>query len=240
MPPFVRPMNVMESRLPVEPPSNRRAQLKLSRFVKRYLKPSRYLTNSSLDPRSVRVVEFRKLRVVDPCDLQYEAWSRIYEYPLLLNRIDQYAKRQDIEVHNSSWGFNSLHARFKQELERRYRSVVNTDILPSSEPNTALMDITKPPPQPYRDRFDVVLNVSTVEEVDDDHLMIVENLVMQVRPGGFLMITFDIPGMQMGKIEKFLGRTIERFGDELNGANSSLPNEKYAALSCGLLVLQKN
>ncbi|MGJ8671232.1 MAG: hypothetical protein ACSHXK_17235 [Oceanococcus sp.] len=213
--------------------------MKAKRFAKRYLNPSRYITKSNLNSSSFQVVEFRKIRASDACELDYQAWSRIYEYPLMISCIERCLSDTNISVHNSSWGFEGVHVLFKERLEAKYREVVNSDILPSPIPNTCVMDITEPPANEYRGKFDVVLNVSTVEEIENDHVMIIGNLLDQVRVDGYLVITFDIPGMQMGKLERLLGKKIDRFDDELNGTNSAAPNSKFAKLSCGLLILKK-
>jgi ABC-type transporter Mla MlaB component len=71
-----------------------------------------------------------------------------------------------------------------------------------------VLDITAQPPEEYINKFDVVINVSTVEEVDADHLEIIKNLLMQVRVGGYLIITFDLPGMQLRKLERLFNISI--------------------------------
>jgi hypothetical protein len=126
----------------------------------------------------------------------------------VLDCISKYLGRKDISIHNSSWGFGGVHIAFKEDLESSFESVVNSDILHSDEPNTAVLDITAQPPEEYINKFDVVINVSTVEEVDADHLEIIKNLLMQVRVGGYLIITFDLPGMQLRKLERLFNISI--------------------------------
>jgi len=213
--------------------------MKLKKLVSRYLQPNRYLSNADFSPFSMSVVEYRKIRASDRYEDSYGVWSRIYEYPLVLDKIEQYSTGSDISVHNSSWGFETCHIDFKNVLESRYKTVVNSDINPADVPNTEVWDITSQPPAEYIDNFDVVLNVSTVEEVDDDHLKIIRNLVAQIKPGGLLIMTFDLPGMQLSKLNKLLGAELEEFDDNLNGANSAQPSSKYATLNCGLLVLKR-
>jgi len=213
--------------------------MKLKKVLSRYLKPSRYISNADFSPFSMRVIEYRKIRVSDRHETSYGEWSRIYEYPLVLDKIEQYSTGSDISVHNSSWGFETCHIDFKNVLESRYKAVVNSDINTSDVPNTEIWDITSNPPAPYVDNFDVVLNVSTVEEVDDDHLKIIRNLVAQIKPGGLLIMTFDLPGMQLSKLNKLLGANLEEFDDNLSGANSVIPSTRYASLNCGLLVLKR-
>lgn len=187
----------------------------------------------------MKLLEFRKIRVSDRTEAKYEAWSRIYEYPLVLDTIEKYKDGKDISIHNSSWGFGGCHVTFKDEIESRYRNVIHTDIKPSELANTAVWDITKAPPEEYLNRFDVVINVSTVEEVKFSHVKIFHNLLSQVKEGGILICTFDLPGLQLRKFEKLFGEKIAFFDDELNGAISEFPNPKYKRLKCGLMVVEK-
>ena len=91
----------------------------------------------------------------------------------------------------------------------------------------------------HEEQFDVVLNVSTVEEVDFNHVTILENLLKQVKPDGLLICTFDIPSLQLGEVELFINKEVERFDNELNGSVSVIPNHRYKHLTCGLLVIRK-
>jgi len=214
--------------------------MKVKKFISRYLSYSRYFSSADFSRFSFDVLEYRKVRLSDRYEEKYETWSRIYEYPLVIDKIREHTSTTEISIHNSSWGFNELHAGFKDDLESEFREVVNSDLLPSEIPNTVIWDITTRPPEKYLDRFDFVLNVSTVEEVDTDHLMIIENLVAQVKPGGFLIMTFDMPGMQLTKLNKLLNKSLVEFDDNINGANSAIPLPKYSHLNCGLLVLRRN
>ena len=213
--------------------------MKVKRAIKRYFNLNRYFSQSNINAGELELVEFRKLSTNDRYDLKYKAWSRVYEYPVVLDCISKYLGRKDILIHNSSWGFKDVHIVFKEDLESNFESVVNSDILRSEEPNTAVLDITVQPPQEYINKFDAVINVSTVEEVDADHLEIIKNLLMQVRTGGYLIITFDLPGMQLRKLEKLFNINIACDSNDLNGKNSSAPEVRYSTFNCGLLVVKK-
>jgi SAM-dependent methyltransferase len=213
--------------------------MKLKKYISRYLSLSRYFSSADFSRFSFDVVEYRKVRVSDRYEEKYKNWSRIYEYPLVIDKIREHTATTEISIHNSSWGFNELHADFKGDLENEFKDVVNSDLLPSEIPNTVIWDITTRPPEEYLNRFDFVLNVSTVEEVDTDHLMIIENLFAQVKPGGFLIMTFDLPGMQLKKLNKLLNTELVEFDDNISGANSVIPLPKYSHLNCGLLVLRR-
>lgn len=187
----------------------------------------------------MKLLEFRKIRVSDRMDKRFEAWSRIYEYPLVLDVIKKYKNGSDISIHNSSWGFAGCHITFKDELDQKYKNVLHTDIKPSELANTDVYDITKEPPVEYIGRFDVVINVSTVEEVKINHMTIFNNLLAQINDGGVLICTFDLPGLQLRKFEKMFEQKITSFDDELNGLVSAIPNPKYKRLKCGLMVVEK-
>ena len=188
----------------------------------------------------MKLLEFRKLRTSDRYEEKFEAWSRIYEYPLVLDMIAKYKPGSDVSIHNSSWGFAECHITFKDALESRYSNVTNTDLRPSDLPNTGVWDITKEPTPEFAARFDVVTNVSTVEEVKFNHMTIFENLFARLNPGGILILTFDLPGLQLRKFERLFAQKITPFSDELNGATSAIPNRKYKRLSCGLMVVENS
>lgn len=214
--------------------------MKLKKIISRYFSWGRYFSSADFTKYDLEILEYRKIRLSDRHDTKYDAWSRIYEYPLVLDKIREFSSSADISIHNSSWGFNEIHAGFKSDLESEFGVVVNSDLLPSEVPNTEIWDITKKPPTEYIDKFDVVLNVSTVEEVDADHLAIIENLISQIKPGGLLIMTFDMPGMQLKKLNTLVRQQLVEFDDNINGANSVLPTKKYSHLNCGLLVLRRN
>lgn len=186
----------------------------------------------------MNIIKFRKIILSDICDTKYTAWSRVYEYPLVLDIIEEFNTVKNPKIHNTSWGFEGVHVMFKEDLDSKY-NVLHSDIKSSSLPNTAIWDITSPTPEKYINEFDIVINVSTVEEVNFDHLTIFNNLLKQVKKGGLLIITFDLPGLQLEKFEGFLGQPIERFSNELSGGTSVMPNLKYTHLSCGVLVIRK-
>lgn len=213
--------------------------MKLKKIISTYLSFDRYFSKADFSNFSLEVLEYRKIRNTDKFDMKFGAWSRIYEYPLVIDKIREYSSSTNISIHNSSWGFESCHVDFKNDLEIEFNEIVNSDLLPSDVPNTVVWDITKAPPADYNDKFDFVLNVSTVEEVDADHLAIIKNLILQIKPGGILIMTFDLPGMQLKKLDKLVGQELLEFDDNLNGANSALPIKKYDKLNCGLLVLRR-
>ena len=189
------------------------------------------------------IIEFRLLDVDTFFDQKYNdgfAWSRIYEYDLVFKYIKKLSNKENPYIHNSSWGFEGIHVLFKNTLDSFSKNCTHTDIKESSLPNTSTYDITQKPPTELIEKFDFVINVSTVEEVDFNHWIIINNLLLQVQDGGYLIITFDLPGLDINLVESKLNRTLYRPRDLLNGGNSVVQNNRYAYLNCGLLIIQKN
>ena len=191
----------------------------------------------------MKVLDFRFLSTEDICDDELfndgHAWSRCYEYPIVLNLMDKYLNTEST-VHNSSWGFQGIHTIFKESLDKKYKNVLHSDIKFSNLPNTMVYNILEEPPEKFKNYFDCVLNISTVEEVGGDHTQIIKNLYNQVKAGGYLICTFDYPGIQLEKVENFINKKIKIPKNLLNGSNSVVKNNRYSNLNCGLLVIENN
>jgi hypothetical protein len=199
----------------------------------------------------MEVIDFRFLTTKDLYDTKYEAWSRIYEYPLVLQKIKELGGNSTSLIHNSSWGFAGVHILFKNDLDSIYPNTIHSDIyIPQEYPNVIKYDITKPIESKYHNYFDFVLNVSTVEEVPFNNVNIIENLLQQVKINGYLIITFDYSNrtftkegqgsLNLNNVEFFLNKKIEsRPENILNGSNSFLPCNTWSHLNCGLLIIKK-
>lgn len=188
----------------------------------------------------MEVLTFRKVVTDDDTDMLYDfgsTWSRIYEYPLVLKEIEAHHPTA-ISVHNSSWGFLEVHTLFKDKLDAKYEAR-HSDLRPSELPHTFVYDITQPPANGEIERYDVVVNISTMEEVDADHWACFQNLYAQVKPGGLFVATFDLPGLQLEKFEAEFGQILAINGKALHGNNSLVRNRKYRKLTCGIMTLRK-
>lgn len=190
-----------------------------------------YFSNSSVENNDM---------FYDSC-AEIRAWSRIYEYPYVYNFIkDKFKSGQ--KIHNTCWGLDicNCHVRFKDVLEEHFgiESVVNSDIKRSNLNNTSLYDVTRPNDS-YSESFDYVVNISAIEEIRFDHLTIIKNLYAQVKEGGYLILTFDLPGLQLKNVEEFLNMKIGQVETALNGNNSMIVYTKYTHLNCGVLIIQK-
>lgn len=181
-----------------------------------------------------KVLEFKFMDKNDNFENRYPHWSRKYEYPTVLHFCKQLLSN-NAKIHNTSWGWDTEHhQKFKSELENAFGSenVLSTDIKSSNIPNTEIYDITHFPPEKYQKAFDCVLNISTVEEVNFDHIEILKNLLAQVKDNGYLIITFDYPGMQLEKLENFLNMKIK------DTEYGRIYHDEWK-LYVGLLIIQK-
>jgi SAM-dependent methyltransferase len=202
------------------------------------------------------IIDFRFLTIKDDYDLvsyncQYDIWSRIYEYPLILNILKNLNASNESIIHNTSWGFDGCHVNFKNILDNLYNNVLHSDIRPSKLEKTIIYDITKKIDEKYINYFDFVLNISTVEEVNYPHDIIINNLFEQLKPGGHLIITFDYHennsdtfgngSINLHYLESILNTKIRIYqhDDVLTGENSINKSIFFPYLKCGILVLKK-
>lgn len=172
------------------------------------------------------------------------AWSRPYEYNYVLDkllRLDANKTRPYPHIHNSSWGFEGIHIKFKESIDSLFvENVIHSDIKASDLKNTCVYDITKAPPEEFVEKFDYVINVSTIEEINYDNIEIFNNLMLQVKTGGHLILTFDHPGLQLPRFEDMLGQKIYTPTEKLNPKNSVVPNESLSSnLNVGYLTIKK-
>jgi SAM-dependent methyltransferase len=198
----------------------------------------------------MNVIDFRFINLNDKVDTKYEAWSRIYEYPVVLDVLNKLGANSNSKIHNTSWGFVGCHVTFKNDLDNLYENCLHSDIKQSNLSNTMVYDITKKLEDKYLNYFDFVLNISTVEEVNHPNVDVINNLFEQVKPGGYLIITFDYNkynnnsygngSINLLEVEKYVGKTCKLIEENsINGSNSIFIQSECQHLNCGLLVLQK-
>lgn len=189
----------------------------------------------------MKVLEFKYFDAKDESTPEYfdgYCWSRPYEYDKVEKQIRKHIE-DDGKIHNTSWGFEGVHVKFKERLDSLPMDALHSDIRHSNLKNTELYDITREPKEEWKESFDAVVNISTVEEVPFDHVTVIKNLLQMVKPGGFLFITFDLPGLQLQKVQQFLGSFIEETDQRLTGTSSKHPNPSLSHLNCGYLAIQK-
>lgn len=194
------------------------------------------------DEREFRVRKFSYFSADDPYDLRFgheTCWSRIYEYPFALAEIESLGLPNP-RVHNACWGHADIHLVFKTWLDVRYPETFHSDIRPSTLHATARWDVTLPPAEALQRRFDVVLNVSTLQEIEADHIQVLKNHLVQVRSGGRFIATFGVPGLDLERVEHFVGEKIVTPQRKLSPRNSRLEDRKLGLpddFAVGYLVL---
>lgn len=140
-------------------------------------------------------------------------WSRIYEYPFAISQLRG-------SIHNTSWGYEGIHLVFRDWLDSHYRNVVHSDVR-----GPTVWDIRTPPPEEWLGRFDTLLSISTLEEVEADHPAIIrDHFLPQLTPGGRAIVTFDVGGFQLAATERWLNQTIRIPERPLTPATSPRPD----------------
>lgn len=185
------------------------------------------------------VEDFRFFNVADPFDLKWGWWSRVYEYEAILSSLRALGAHDGTRIHNTCWGWHGSHVLFKQVLDQDYPGTIHSDLRPSSLPKTFVHDLRDPIPKEWVEAFDVVLNVSTVEEIDHSHVRILERLLEMTRAGGHVIATFDFPGIQLDAIEGLFGRHIDMPEDPVTGATSPYMMTEFNDLMVGCLILKR-
>jgi hypothetical protein len=190
-------------------------------------------------PFNFKVIDFKLIDTSYKFDLKWDWWSRVYEYELVLQKLLELKCLPQSQVHNTCWGFQGCHILFKTELESLYSNVVNSDVLVSTISNTDIYDLRKPCPEEWVGKFDFVVNVSTIEEINYPHTQIFENLLRMVKVGGFLIATFDLPGLQLEMVEKLFGRKIQLVNNPVTGGSSVYKMAQFDYLKVGYFVVQR-
>lgn len=186
------------------------------------------------------VIDFRFAKFTDNHDLKYKAWSRIYEYQYVIDFIKINKDISIPEIHNSSWGFEGVHVLFHDDLDL-IGECIHSDIVHSEYRNTYYYDITTENRE-FANKFNFVINVSTIEHLETSDVIYksIENLFKQVKPGGYLILTFDYPRVNLSEIESFIEhKCTYDVKDILNGSNSKIVDERYENLNIVYLILKK-
>jgi len=167
----------------------------------------------------------------DICDTKYRAWSRIYEYPVILNAMANIGLTGNASIHNTSCGKEPIHLQFMQTLDRLvYVKVTNSDLYDNVPiVGYTRWDITKQWPW---EKFDTVINISTVEHLPKQkRIPAIQNLIDMLKPGGHLLLTFDWPRVSNSEIESFFKAKMKDVPIRLNGENSKRPDVRYKNLN---------
>lgn len=191
----------------------------------------------------MEILEFRYITKNDIFNDSYGHWSRKYEYDTVIDYIKKY-HTEGSKIHNTSWGcshhnwFDTCHLPFKEKLDNEFSSdnVTHSDIFPSNLPGTVIYDITKPPNEDFESKFDIVVNISALEEIPGNHIEYLNNLFYNLKDGGYLIVTFDLPGFQLEDLEESLETKIsmEGYDERIVGYGGPV----YNNLNVGLLIVK--
>ena len=172
----------------------------------------------------------------DYYDLKWGQWSRIYEYPFVINTIKKLWLFNPT-IHNTwCWGWD-IHLQFAKELEN-YWIVLNTDneswhwgILPNNFMKYDLL--TK-----CNYKSDIVLCISTLEHLRNP-LVALQNLIEATKEWWYLIITLDSPPVDLKQIEDYLWMKCKDIENKVNPKNSVIPNYAFDTINIVKLVIQK-
>jgi len=158
------------------------------------------------------VIDFRFLSKNEYKDENYTNWSRMYEYPLIIQKIKETSKDTPL-IHNTACGFAPIHEKFAKDLDK-ISNCIHSDILTDSPIQQQYYDLISEKKE-FKNKFDYVLNISTLEHIKNLEIQILKNLYKQVKPNGYLLCTFDYPTVDLTKIEKFLNKKCQDVSDRL-------------------------
>jgi hypothetical protein len=186
-----------------------------------------------------KVLEFKLVDIDYKFDYKWGWWSRVYEYELILQKLEQLKSNRNSLVHNTCWGYQGCHILFKDQLESKFDSVINSDILESQISNAIVHDLRSECPKEWENYFDFVINVSTLEEIRFPHIKVFENLLKMVKTNGYLIVTFDVPGLHLKSFEKLFNRKIDNVNSPISGKNSPYRMDQFEFLNSGYFIVRK-
>ena len=200
----------------------------------------------------MEVKEFRFLNIDDECNLKYENWSRIYEYPYVLKKLKELGANAESRIHNTAWGNTGCHITFKDDLDKSYPYSVHSDIAAPMLLNTIYYNVIEQIDDEFKGLFDFVLSVCTINDINYNPIKIITNLMEQLCVGGYLIGTFDIVDngyMQnvydskpiYNVLEDYFNKKIDESNKDkhLRGGNSKLPIMRWNNLRSGVFIIQK-
>jgi len=175
-------------------------------------------------------------------DEQFKNWSRCYEWGYVLHELNKMGANP-LTIHNTCCGPSEIHKKFHYSLNLCtnrivYNSDSNITSINKDFTNFHLYNILNK----SLNKYDVVLCISTLEEISDKELNIkiaFQNLYDQVKDGGRLIITCDYPMIQPELLESLVGEKIKDTSNRLTGMTSYYKQPEFKNLSIILLDIQK-
>ncbi len=151
--------------------------------------------------QKLQITDSGYFKFSDAIDVKYTEWSRAYEYPYIMKFLEDKFPKESIKIHNTCCGGHHIdHVNFLKDLElKKEWFVLNSDlndyayegyIKNNLKSPFEFYDITKP----FDKKFDVIINVSTLEEIPHiNYIDYFQNSYNQLNLGGYLIITCDVP-----------------------------------------------
>ncbi len=185
----------------------------------------------------MKINEFRFLGPDEPfIDRRFLNWSRCYEWGYVLGEVK---KLSPCKIHNTCCGPSSIHKQFHDALVSINADVVNSDLFETQTnkdfKNFIKYDLLFKNPSKY----DLVLCISTLEEIKGKTKQVFDNLLDQVNSGGRLIITCDYPDVEQSILENIIGAKCSDVHVRLNGSTSIYKNHEYSRLNIILIDIEK-
>lgn len=177
-----------------------------------------------------KIIRYEFITNEYPIEMKYVHWSRMYEWKYVLDVLKTINPNS---IHNTACGgLNSgdcLHLTFCKDINVFGNRVIHSDVWgrdnyigiknkPEGD-NFIFYDITTD----YIDKFDVVLNISTIEHLPQSQREIaIKSLYNQVNIGGHLILTFDYPDVDLNEMEKIFKIQPQNFNKKIMHNNLSV------------------
>lgn len=166
----------------------------------------------------IEVVEYKVIDVNDFHDDSIDNWSRKYEYPIILRKMQNLIKNDTkARIHNTACGgMYDVHRMFVYNLAARFPlcTIQNSDIHQSEKieewfglnPKHIGYKVYDVCTKWRSEQFDYVICVSTLEHLKSDLIgKAMENLIRQLKHGGRLFVTFDSPPINLLTMNSIVG-----------------------------------
>jgi len=164
-------------------------------------------------------------------------WSRCYEWGYVLSIINNLENKT---IHNTCAGPGEIHKSFHDELNKTNNKIYNSDIFETNVNKNFTNFFKYNILEKNKQKYDLVLCISTLEEIDQNHLEDgFNNLLNQVNKHGRLIITCDYPGANIEKLESIIGLKCKDSNNRLNGLNSVHKQPEYSHLNVILIDITK-
>ncbi len=193
--------------------------------------------DGSANRLNFKVNQFRFLSNTETfLDKRFDRWSRCYEWAYVLDIVKTI---QPQTIHNTCCGYHEIHKQFHDCLLELCPNLVNSDIS-TNEINKSFHNFREYNIlEPCSEQFDLVLCISTLEELPTQIEVVFNNLLDQLKPSGRLIVTCDYPDIDVSQLEDVLHVKCQDVENRLNGMNSFYKQSEHENLNVILMDLTK-